>query len=62
MGHNLMLAITEGQYLCYQENDPVTLRRLAVLNCQLRKSENEKRTLQVANDQLMQFAEVNFII
>lgn len=42
-----------------QENDPVTLRRLAVLNCQLRKSENEKRTLQVANDQLMQFAEVN---
>ncbi|WAQ99239.1 STXB4-like protein [Mya arenaria] len=39
------------------ENDPVTQRRLAVLTCQLRKAENEKRTLKVATEKLLQFAE-----
>ena len=36
----------------------MTLRRLAVLTCQLRKSESEKHTLEVATEQLLQFAEV----
>ncbi|XP_052276839.1 syntaxin-binding protein 4-like [Dreissena polymorpha] len=37
--------------------DPINQRRLAVLTCQLRKAESEKRTLKVATEKLLQFAE-----
>jgi len=45
-----------------QENDPISQRRLAVLTCQLRKAEGEKRTLKVATDKLLQFAEVGQLL
>lgn len=39
------------------ESDPIMQRRLAVLTCQLRKSESEKETFKVATEKLLQFAE-----
>jgi syntaxin-binding protein 4 len=41
------------------QDNPVIQKRMAVLGCQLRKSEVTKKTYEVATDKLLQFVEVN---
>ena len=45
-------------YVCPQEH-PDIQRRLAVLGCQLRKTEVSKKTYEVATDKLLHFTEVS---
>ena len=45
-----------------QEVNPATQQKIAVLTCQLRKSEAGRKTYEVATEKLLQFVEVMIYI
>lgn len=44
--------------ILFQDTSPSTSQKVALLTCELRKSESSKKTYEVATEKLLQFAEV----